>query len=74
MVSTSYFILFSMITLLNYSGVDSVDVCNVESIQKDPLFLVVHLCAPYHYLLHLHGDLYQSQYMLYRYVFSRTAI
>ena len=36
---------FFLTMLLNYSGHDPAGVCNVESIQKDPLFPFVHLCA-----------------------------
>jgi hypothetical protein len=37
--------LFPLITLLSYSGNDPAGVCNVESIQKNPLYPLVHVCA-----------------------------
>ena len=50
--------------LLHYSGHDPVGVCNVESIQKDPLYPLVHLCATSHCFLYFSRYLHQSQYPL----------
>jgi hypothetical protein len=36
---------FPLTVFLNYSGHDPAGACNVESIQKDPLYPLVHLCA-----------------------------
>ena len=41
-----YFLLLLPLAILsNYSGHDPTGICNVESIQTDPLYPPVHLCA-----------------------------
>ena len=40
-----FLILFPLTMFLNYSGHDPAGLCNVESIQKDPLYPLVHLCT-----------------------------
>ena len=52
----------------DYSGDDPAGVCNVESIQMDPLYPVVHLCATGYGFLQFYRHLYQSQYIPPRYV------
>jgi hypothetical protein len=48
--------------LLNHSSHDPAGVCNVESIQKDPLYPLVHLCDT-GYCFHCFSRyLHQSQY------------
>ena len=59
-----------LIMLLNYSGHDHEGVCNVESIQKDPLYPLVHLCATGCGFLCFCRCLLQFQYLLLRYVSS----
>ena len=48
---------FSLIMLLNFSGDDPAGICHVESIQKNPLYSVDHLCATSHDFFHLYRHL-----------------
>ena len=57
---------------LNYSGHDPTGVCNVETIQKDPLYPFVHLCATGYCFFCFSSYLQQSHLPL-RYVSSQTA-
>jgi hypothetical protein len=61
---------FPLTMFLNYSGHDHAGVCNVESIQKDPLYPLVHLCPTGCGFLCFCRYLLQSQYLLLRYVLS----
>lgn len=56
--------LYSLIVLLNYGGYDSSSVCDMESIQMNSLFLVVHLRATSRCFPHFNRCLYQPQFIL----------
>ena len=64
---------FTLTMVSNHSGNDSEGICNVESIQKSPLWPPDGSGATGYSLLHPHRYLQQSQYTFFRYVLSLTA-
>ena len=64
---------FPLTMLLNCSGHDPAGVCNVESIQMDHLYPLLHLCATGYSFFCQSRYLHQSQYLPLRYVSSLTA-
>lgn len=54
----------------HYSGDDPAGVCNMESIQEDPLYPPVHLRTTGYFLLRFSGHLLQSRDIPLRYVSS----
>ena len=67
------FCLFPLPLTVNYSSYDFASVCDVESIQKDPLSPSVHLCAAGHCWLRFYSDL-QYRYISFRYVMDKLHV